>query len=166
MQNLVGTLLAIGILAGGFAITGDLGRLAARGMRVIGATDVPTVAPTPPRLAAAPAPSGVGPLPPPPVVAQPPRPAGGAERVELASARPGQRILVWIGSAEQPLAVDVVDPTAAAVILAGGGPRRVAVVGGAFARGEVLRVVGLGLAHAGGAAPESLGRITALDVGR
>lgn len=164
MQNLLGTGLAIGILVGGFAITGDLGRLAARGRRVIGATDVPA-APLP--FSAPPASSGSGPLPPAPVVARPPRPAAGPERVELASVRPGQRILVWLEAATEPVSIDMVDPATAAVILHDGAPRRAAVVGAALVRGERLRVVGIGLAHAGtAAATENLGRITALDVGR
>lgn len=167
MQNLLGTGLAIGILVGGFAITGDLGRLAARGRRVIGATDVPA-APLP--FSAPPASSasfGSGPLPPPPVVARPPRPAAGPERVEVASVRPGQRILVWLEAATEPVSIDVVDPATAAVILHDGAPRRAAVVGAALVRGERFRVVGIGLAHAGtAAATEDLGRITALDVGR
>jgi hypothetical protein len=40
MQNLFAKLAALGILLGGFALTGDLGRLAERGSRVIGAADV------------------------------------------------------------------------------------------------------------------------------
>ena len=40
MQNLFAKLIALGILAGGFALTGDLGWLAERGQRVIGAAEV------------------------------------------------------------------------------------------------------------------------------
>lgn len=165
MQNLLGTCLAIGILVGGFAITGDLGRLAARCMRVIGATDVPGVA-APISTPARPAPSGIDFLPPPPVVAATPRRGAGVERIDLAATRPGQRILVWLDAAAEPLPVDVVDPATAAVILHDGPPRRATIAGGGIVRGEALRVVGLGLAHAGAATPESLGRVTSIDAGR
>ena len=40
MQNLLAKLVALGIIAGGFALTGDLGWLAERGQRVIGAAEV------------------------------------------------------------------------------------------------------------------------------
>lgn len=176
MHNLLGTCLAIGILVGGFAVTGDLGRLAARGMRVIQATDVPvgfTQDPGPgPGVAPVDAPAATtvtaasGVVPRPAVVAGPPRRGIGPERVELAAARPGQRILVWLGTNAEPLPVDVVDPATAAVILHGGPPRRATIAGGAVVRGESLRVISLGLAHAGSRVDESLGTVTGIGGGR
>ncbi len=168
MQNFLGTCLALGILAGGFTLTGDLGWLAARGMQVIQSTGVPDhgadaalpVAARPEAPAAQPAPL-------PPVPAAPPRRGAGPERIVVADSRPGGRILVWLDAAADPLAVDVVDPGTAAVILQRGTPRRVMIAGGVIARGTPLLVVPLGLAHAGTAtSTESLGRVAGLEIDR
>ena len=153
MQNILGTCLAIGILAGGFVVTGDLPRLANRAARILTATDVPDDdAPIPA------APPG-GPAP----VARRPR-TGGLRRIELAATRPGERILVWLDAAADPLPVDVVDPGRAAVILHRGTPSRVAVVDGVLATGRPFHVVPLGLAHGGAAAADSLGTISGLQI--
>ena len=42
MSTILSRLAAVGIIAGGFALTGDLGRLAKRGLEVVNARDVPT----------------------------------------------------------------------------------------------------------------------------
>lgn len=176
MENLLGTCLAIGILVGGFAVTGDLGRLAARGMRVIQATDVPLGAgqaavPVPAAApvsasAATAVTTAAGVVPRPAVVAGPPRRGTGPERVDLAAARPGQRILVWLDTNAEPLPIDVVDPATAAVILHGGPPRRATIAGGAVVRGESLHVISLGLAHEGSRVDESLGTVTGIGGSR
>lgn len=44
MSNILSRLAAVGIIAGGFALTGDLGRLAKRGYEIVHADDVPTSA--------------------------------------------------------------------------------------------------------------------------
>jgi hypothetical protein len=165
MQNFLGTCLALGILVGGFTLTGDLGWLAARGLRVIQATGVPD-ADAPVLVAPRPAHHGAELAPLAPAVPGPHRRGTGPERVVVTDGRPGDRILVWLAGVAEPLAVDVVDPAAGAVILHRGTPRRVAIAGGTIARGAPLRVVPLGLAHAGGtAAAESLGDVTALGTG-
>lgn len=41
MSNILARCTALGIVAGGFALTGDLGRLASRGFEVLNASDVP-----------------------------------------------------------------------------------------------------------------------------
>jgi len=141
MSNFLARCAAIGLVGGGFAATGDLGWLAARGMRLVNArtipseetpTDVPTAV-----SAAAPAVSpATPPLPPsaadpfrsPPPArpatqpdADPSPPSNGPEQVDLATLRPGERVTIWIGRptiARQPLiAFDVVDPTAGEALL-------------------------------------------------
>ncbi|MFM7109347.1 MAG: hypothetical protein ACKOZU_12255 [Planctomycetaceae bacterium] len=159
MQNFLGTCAAVAVLAGGFALTGDLGWLLGRGMRVMQAADIPA--------GPAPAPVAVAPVAAPAVprtgVAVPAPRVVGPDRLDLAATRPGQRILVWLDGAADPLAVDVVDPATAAVILHGGPPRRATVTGGTLIRGAPLRVVGLGLARGGNpGAAESLGGITGI----
>ena len=154
MQNPLGTCVILAILAGGFAFTGDLAWLVRRGAKVIEATDVPRAEPLGP--AATTTTSR-------PTVAAPPRPAGGTDRVAIAAALPGQRIVAWLDGAAEPLTMDVVDPSSSAVILHGGTPRRVVIAGGTIVRGRPLRVMGIGLASGGAtAAAESLGRVTAL----
>lgn len=168
MQNLFGTCVALALLGGGFALTGDLGWLLGRGLRVIHATDIPARTPPTP-VATAPAPASPAPAAPtlPPPVAVPPRRVVGPDRLDLATTMPGQRILVWLDGAADPLALDVVDPATAAVIIHGGPPRRATITGGTLVRGTPLRVVGLGLARGGApAAAESLGGITGIAAGR
>lgn len=168
MQNLLGTCVALALLAGGFALTGDLGWLVGRGLRVIHATDIPAGTPPTP-VAPAPAPDLPAPASPSPrpAVAVPPRRVVGPDRLDLTTTLPGQRILVWLDGVADPLAVDVVDPATAAVILHGGPPRRATISGGTLVRGTPLRVVGLGLARGDtpGAA-ESLGSIAGIAAGR
>jgi len=185
MQNFFGTCLAIGLLGGGFALTGDLGWLAARGLRVIQATDVPDDdAPIPVTSSAAPATSSPAPATC-SAAALPPR--TGPDAVAVASLAPGSRIRVWI---RQPghhangactcVDLDIVDPAAAEALaadvmppsapgqppLAPAPPRRVHVrgsgTGGAIPVGGQLELEPRGIAA--GAVRESLGPVVALDV--
>ena len=45
MSSILSRIAAIGIIAGGFAVTGDLGKLAKRGLDVVNSRDVPTARP-------------------------------------------------------------------------------------------------------------------------
>jgi hypothetical protein len=54
MSTILARCAAIGIVAGGFAVTGDLGRLAERGLKVLHASDVPVARSTDDTAAAAP----------------------------------------------------------------------------------------------------------------
>lgn len=45
MSSILSRFAAIGIIAGGFALTGDLGKLAKRGLDVVNSRDVPTATP-------------------------------------------------------------------------------------------------------------------------
>lgn len=124
MSNLLARCAAIAVVGGGFTATGDLGWLAARGMRLINARTVPSeqpaaepflppaqpaapvppAAPPPPALPAPPVPQAADPFrgPPAPLpvarAAEEPRPpVGGPERLDLARLQPGERVTVWIG---------------------------------------------------------------------
>jgi hypothetical protein len=123
MSSILARCTALGIVAGGFALTGDLGWIADRGLAVINASDVP--ASRPEADAARPAPE---PAPPPSVAAaaavpvEPPAaappapvhdasdaavanaadlrpPTGGPERVDLDGLRAGDRVVVWLATA-------------------------------------------------------------------
>lgn len=186
MQNVLGTGLALGIILGGFALTGDLGRLAARGMRVIQSTDVPDdEAPIPVAASAdpEPAPSGL------PAAAAATRPPQGLDAVDMSMLAAGSRIRVWLGQSTPPtagasrcIALDVVDPTTREALVAEmpppsapglpavapAPPRRALVAGsgpaGTITRGGALTLRSRGIAGDGG--HESLGPIVALDVTR
>ena len=124
---------ALGLIAGGFALTGDLGWVTARGMRVINSRTIP-VAETPAETvtAAATAPVTPGPalIPPrhPGVAAElssqaPPPPRSGSDEVRIAALRAGDRILVWLQAARGDLpgmclALDVIDPASGEALLA------------------------------------------------
>jgi hypothetical protein len=134
MQNLLAKLAALGLIGGGFAATGDLGWLAARGRRVLDAADVaapaaaeepepaagagqgdaigPAAAVAPPGPIvnpAAPAPaSPVAAAPAPAVVMKPP--AGGPREIVWANLAAGGRVVVWLASGgTRCLVLDVVD---------------------------------------------------------
>jgi len=141
MSNFLARCAAIGLVGGGFAATGDLGWLAARGMRLVNArtipseetpTDVqtavsaaaPVVAPATPPLPS----SATDPFRSPPAArpagkpdGDPSPPSNGPERIDLATLRPGARVTIWIGRptiARQPwIAFDIVDPTAGEALL-------------------------------------------------
>jgi hypothetical protein len=185
MQNPLGTCLALGLIVGGFGLTGDLGRLISRSMRVIQASDVPDDdAPIP----VAPA-TGREPAPPMHPVAEatirPPR--AGLEAADATRLAAGNRIRIWL---ERPaaagpgevrcLALDIVDPASREALVsevppspapglpaAAPAPPRRAIIGGsgpagAITRGGTLMLQSRGIAGAGDR--ESLGPIIAIDV--
>jgi len=121
MQNFLAKCGAIALLVGGFVCTGDLGRLSAKGARLLSATTAPELekagetapSPTSPSVAspslsptsAGPAPGG-GPLSAHPADAPvgwpadvPPPPANALSTVTLASLAPGDRVFVWLSRA-------------------------------------------------------------------
>lgn len=183
MHNLLGTLVALVILAGGFALTGDLGRVAGRVGRIMQATDVPDVdAPIPvpaegPHADAVPPPASGAPI--------PPRP--GPDAVDVATLAAGTRIVVWLaapGSSPHGQAgivtCDVVDPVAREALVAEAAPAsapglpaiapappRRALVGGSGAgstivRGGPLVIEPRGIAGTGGR--ETLGHVVGIAV--
>lgn len=189
MPTILSRLLAVGVIAGGFALTGDLGRLASRGLEVLNARDVPAPrpaepppSPAVPQPAAAPvAPSGVADF-------RPPR--DGMDRVDPAFLAAGSRVVVWLtvprgsgGRAYRCLVFDVIDPREAealayeAVSLAADGspkataspPRRVRFGGdgpdGALVTNGHVEIQRRGVA-ADGVGQERLGPIAALGVVR
>jgi len=131
MQNLLPKATVLAMIAGGFGLTGDLGWVANRGLRVLDAADValPTAVEVeqPGGLAAPPAPAPAAPgLQPRPVPAEPAArpvsaiaaalikpPAGGCAEVVWQSLRPGDRVSVWLAApGPRCLVLDVVDPIA------------------------------------------------------
>lgn len=183
MHNLVGTCAALGLIVGGFMLTGDLGWLATRGLRVIEATDVPDdEAPVPmdtsAEKAAPAARTGVG---------RPPR--TDLVAVDIASLEAGNRLRVWVRRPGQPatgdcacVALDLIDPAASEALasvvprppapgepaVAPSPPRRVFIRGsgssGVVAVGDALALEPHGIATDAG--PENLGAVVAMDVVR
>jgi hypothetical protein len=141
MSNFLARCAAIGLVGGGFAATGDLGWLAARGMRLVNARTIPSdempteaaaaVSASAPRVSPATPPqppSAADPFrSPPPArpatqpITDPSPPSNGPERIDLTTLRPGERVTIWIGRptiARQPwITFDVVDPTAGEALL-------------------------------------------------
>jgi hypothetical protein len=140
MSNFLARCAAIGLVGGGFAATGDLGWLAARGMRLMNARTIPAeeklIAAEAPVSAAdqpslAPEPAGPPPEPDPfrgPPAARPAIPApdpsppsNGPERLDLATLHPGERVTFWIGrptTARQAwITFDLVDPAAGEALM-------------------------------------------------
>lgn len=162
MPNLMGRCLAMALVAGGFTATGDLAWLMRRGARVLSATDVPAPtadddAPIPVAHDAPGLPEAIA------VQRQPPR---GLDHIDVADLHRGERLQVWLARAAAPLVIDVVEPGSGAALLHRGGGERVR-IDGPIRRGGSLRIVPLGLARsAAPPAPESLGPITAIAVGR
>ena len=135
MQTFLAKCTALAVLLGGFAITGDFSRLAARGTALLNATGVPNsgeppadqppggpawpLPPTTAEPAGQPVPAAEAPPapePPPPVVhatdaplgrrvSQPSPPANAADAIDLASLQTGDRMLVWIGRSATTTAV-------------------------------------------------------------
>ncbi|MFM7412663.1 MAG: hypothetical protein ACKO6E_05590 [Planctomycetota bacterium] len=193
MPTILSRLVAVGIIAGGFALTGDLGRLASRGLAVLNARDVPAPpdarpAPGPGTQPAAPATPGPDRPPVTPQNAEFRPPQDGAERVDLASLAPGDRVVIWLaasrssgGRLHRCLVFDMIDPSASealayeAVSLAADGspkatsapPRRVR-IRGAGADGTVVVGGGVELQRRGVAADgvglERIGPIVALGL--
>lgn len=128
MPNIFAKAIALAVIAGGFALTGDLGWIASRGMRLLDAADVAAPSLTdrqePVRPAAAsPEPAAARPVPvpapalgprPQPIVlvdAEVQPPAGGCEHVAWTALSPGDRVVVWFATRGQRcLVLDVVDP--------------------------------------------------------
>lgn len=128
MRNFLATSVAVGMIAGGFGLTGDLGWIAEHGKRVLGAADVPAareqpdVAPpvrgwlAPPRPEAPPLD---------PTAAPPARqtagfrpPAGGPDQVPWAALAPGSRVVVWLAAAPfRCVVLDFVDPASGEALL-------------------------------------------------
>ena len=191
MQSFLAKVVALAFVAGGFALTGDLGRLLDRGRRLIeGRTDAATSAaaapaaetsPARPRMPAADAPVGRR-------VAVPPPPATGPTSVDPRQLAVGARVLVWVrhagrpaGAAHDLVALDIVDPGSAeallhrhaALVLDGrerveAAPRRVVIGASAaagIARGEPLRITPLHGVNGPGV-PETLGVVAAIEVVR
>lgn len=187
MQNVLGTCLTLAILGGGFALTGDLGRLASRGLRVIQATDVPDdEAPIPVTAAPGPAPERPA-LPDQAIVIRSHR--HGLDAVDVTTLAAGSRIHVWLGEPGQPaggatrcLALDLIDASSGEALvsdvppppapglpaMAPAPPCRVLVAGsgpaGTITRGGTLTMRSQGIA--GGGDRESFGPIVALEISR
>jgi len=147
MQNFFAKMVALAMLVGGFGLTGDLGWLAERGSRVLGAADVPaqaddqhgelvpprpTIAPPAPAVFGPPAPAtpleSPAPSPPAPPPAPdeplgrptplPKPPAGGPEQIAWASLDTGSRVVVWLaGPPHRCLVLDFVDPVSGEAVL-------------------------------------------------
>jgi hypothetical protein len=175
----------LGVLASGFMLTGDAGRVIARGTSLLNATNLPTTASepsaaTPPAEAVASAgawttaPVGPASMPPPvetivhPTLAAPPVPPpadGGLAAIDLRLLRAGDRLLVWVRGT--PTVFDIVDPSAGEV-LQQPQPRRVRISG----PGDLHRLVRGGMVHvqpavgiSGHSAPaEQLGPVQAIAV--
>lgn len=174
MPHLFAKVAAVGILGGGFAITGDLAWLASRGQRLLGATTVPSETPRPasePEPSAAPGHASWLPA----VVTDRP-PVDGPDAVDLARLRTGQRVVIWLadsggaaaGIPAPRITFDVIDAaTGDGIIVADGLPRRVRVHGprgGTLVRGERLGIETVGLAHTTVVRTDWLGPIAAFDV--
>ena len=146
MSNFLARCAVIGLVGGGFAATGDLGWLAARGLKLVNARTIPSeetvpaeqpapgaaaaagapapeAAPGLPAVAATPTDPFRGPPSPPAArpAGDPSPPSDGPERIDLAALPPGTRVTVWIGRptiARQPwIRFDLVDPAAGEALL-------------------------------------------------
>lgn len=167
MDSPFGKLLALCVVGGGFAATGDLGWVAARGMRLLNATRVPehdAEAPVP-VVAPLTAPGG-----PPSTRVIEATVAPGPERIAVAGLRPGDRLHVRLADPAMPtgrwLVLDMIDPASGAALLQDEAPRRVRILGdGTLACGGQLELAPLGFARTGRASPEARGTITALALG-
>jgi hypothetical protein len=137
MQNFLAKAVAVGMLVGGFSLTGDLGWLAERGARVLGAADVPAgpseardqlgelagsppaSGPTPPSVFAPPAPAPPAhdePLSRPTAAFKPP--VGGPDRIAWTALDAGSRVVVWLaGPPHRCLVLDFVDPVRGEALL-------------------------------------------------
>ena len=194
MQSLLAKLAALVLLGAGFAVTGDLRRLAERGARFLNATAVPTgdagvvdSPPTPgpvppahmsPETPAAPASHRDAPLGRPVDIRR--LPISTLETVDLGTLAPGARLTVWAGTPPAAMTFDVVDPATGEVLEqaaapAGTGPdvvsRRLRLEGAAerptrIDRGGMMRLTPLGVAYGGRPAGpvDTLGPVRAIEV--
>lgn len=124
MQSFLAKCAALGIVAGGFTLTGDLGRLADRGRRLLNARAVPSEMAVEPMSKAATASEPTRSTPPEtradaPVgraVAVPAQPASGPDSIDLRQVTAGSRLLIWIrrpGASARSVdlvALDIIDP--------------------------------------------------------
>jgi len=140
MQSFLVKCAALGIVAGGFTLTGDVGRLADRGRRLLDARAVPSetpadqatgaeddtkkanvapqAAPTPPPARTPPSVPRLVDAPIGRAVAVPPPPAKGPDSIDLRQVAAGSRVLVWVrrpGSTGRSrstdlIALDLIDP--------------------------------------------------------
>jgi hypothetical protein len=143
MQNFLAKSVAVGMLVAGFGLTGDIGWLAERGTRVLGAAGLPAggsaawdqpaaevggaptiapvsptvlapVSPASPTRAAAPAPAE--PLSRPTPAVKPP--AGGPEQIAWTTLDTGSRVVIWLaGPPHRCLVLDFVDPVTGEALL-------------------------------------------------
>lgn len=146
MQNAFGTIVAVGIVASGFMLTGDLRWCARRISQALDGTALPAAeepageaAPTVAGTGtspATPADDDGGPRPAAPAPAPRRQPAPGLELVDLTRVSPGQRVVVWTaarGRAAECHVIHVLDAAGGEALLqrrgaAGDGPaRRVAI---------------------------------------
>lgn len=176
MHNLLPKMLALILVAGGFAATGDLAWMTGLGMRLVNARTIPSeerpavtgsatasalpampTAPSPPAFAA---PASVGPGP--RATAAPVPPVGGPDTLALDTLSPGDRLIVWLGNpaaatANRPwVAFDLIDPVRLEALAqdASRSPRRIRlrVLGGrgsaaTLTKGLSLRTTPIGIAH-------------------
>jgi hypothetical protein len=145
MQNFLAKAVAVAMLVGGFSLTGDLGWIAEKGQRIVGAADVPTgfdagVAFAPEACPTAPPPQTDDrqimhvptPTPEPPPAEAPSQPLGGPEpagaafkppvggpqEITWASLGTGSRVVVWLaGPPYRCLVLDFVDPVSGEALL-------------------------------------------------
>jgi hypothetical protein len=143
MQNFFAKIVAVAMLVGGFFVTGDLGWIAEKGQRIVGAADVPAgfevvTVPSPPSPppavaqaqpeVASPSPAAVESVPDAPIEREPSGPepvggsfrppAGGLSEVAWATLGTGSRIVVWIaGPPYRCLVLDFVDPSTGEALL-------------------------------------------------
>lgn len=194
MQNLLPKTLALLLMTGGFAATGDLAWVTGLGVRLVNARTIPTEdrpqqaapeAPLPPMPAAHPLPSAAPALAPATnaaVFRDPLPPATCSPQIQLDSLSPGDRLIVWlaapaVATAQQPwIAFDLIDPVRLEAIAHGGStsPRRVRLrvlagrgTGTVLAKGSSLLVTPIGIAHAPSAVAadgEVVGPIAAFTV--
>jgi hypothetical protein len=128
MSSFLSKCAALGLLGAGFTLTGDVGWLTRRGMRLLEATTVPSEMATPSPETPVTAPIG------PPAAGEspgaaaadrihvPPPPGTGPERIDLASLRAGDRLLVWFAAAgsasgRRCVTLDIVDPVSGEALL-------------------------------------------------
>lgn len=124
MQSFLAKCAALGIVAGGFALTGDMGRLADRGRRLLDAPTVPSEMPAEPTVETASASEPTRSMPQEaradaPVgraVSVPAPPALGPDSIDLRQVTAGSRLLIWIRRPGAParsvdlIALDIIDP--------------------------------------------------------
>lgn len=192
MHNVVPKMLALILVAGGFAATGDLAWLTGLGLRLANARTVPSeeppaataVAPAPPAPPTAPSPPAFVHQQPSPQTAAfsaPLPPASGPDVLALDTLSPGDRLVVWLGSSPAAanrtwVAFDLIDPVRLEAIAQSsfGSPRRVRlrVVGGrgsaaTLAKGLSLLATPIGIAHdtpQGAQGGETIGPVAAFAV--